>query len=101
MGAGLQPMTQFIGVALTGFAEQPAHGLLYKIVLVIEKYLSYCVCIGRLSVTDELHGAYHSYSLLPDGLSVAGQIIEQATVFVKQYRAQNEAYKVSTGKISC
>ena len=52
VGAGLEPLAQLISVALAGFAEEPAHSLLDKVMLVMQQYLCNCVCIGRLSVTE-------------------------------------------------
>ena len=75
VSAGLEPKAELICVALASFAEEPAHGLLDEIVFVVEKDLSYGVCIGCLAMADELHGAYHSYALFPDVFAVTGQII--------------------------
>ena len=71
VGAGLEPAAEFIGIAFAGFTQKPAHGLLDKVVFVIKQYLGDCIGISSLAVTYELHGAYHSYALLPDSLAAA------------------------------
>jgi hypothetical protein len=68
-------MAKFISIALAGFTKQPTYSFLDKIVFVVKQYIGNGIGIGSLAVTDKLHGAYHSYTLLPDGLAAAGQII--------------------------
>ena len=85
-------------VALAGFAEEPADGFVNEVVGVVKEDIGDGESIGQLSVADEGHGADDAYALLPQGFAVAGEVVEQAAVFIQQPFAQQgiarEVYQV-------
>ena len=59
-----------------------------KVVGMMEKDVGDGESIGELAVTDEGHRADDADALLPDGLAIAGQFIQQRAVLVEQPHAQ-------------
>ena len=86
--SGLQPGFQGGFVALAGFAEEPADSLLDEVVGMMEKDVGDGESIGELAVTNEGHRTDDADALLPDGLAIAGQFIQQRAVLVEQPHAQ-------------
>ena len=73
--SGPKPRLQSRFVPLPSLAEQPTHGLMYKVVLMMQEDISNFKSILKLAMADKSHSAYNSDTLLPDGFAAPGQVI--------------------------
>lgn len=86
-----EPLTKAVGVALACFAEKPANGFLEEVMertRLVKKYLGNGVCVVKLAVANELHGANNAYALFPYSLAIGGKGIKKAAVFVDEPSAK-------------
>ena len=90
--------SQSILVSLAGLAQQPAYCLVDEVMRMMEKDIGNSKGIINLSMSDKGHGAYDSYTLLPDGVSVCSQRIKKRPVPIKkpfpQQRIAGEIHKI-------
>ena len=84
----LQIHLQCLPVALSRLAEEPADGFVDQVVRVMKENISNGERVVKLPVPDEGHGGDDADALLPDGLAAAGQIVQDAAVFVQQPHAE-------------
>ena len=63
-------------------AEQPAYGLVNKVVLMEQEDVGDGQEVAGLPFSDEGHAADHPYALLPHSASVARQFVQNCSAFL-------------------
>ena len=82
--AGLQVSLQSRLVAFSRFAEEPADGFVDEVVGVVQEDVRDGEGVAELPVADEGHGADDADALLPEGLAVAREVVEERAVAIEE-----------------
>ena len=84
-------------VFFVDFAEQPAYGLVNKVVLMEQEDIGDGQEVAGLPFADEGHAADHSYALLPHSASVARQFVQNCSAFLCVASKRNRASRFERG----